>query len=203
MPIPIETVPPEIFKLISSYVAPIDYLKFKLVSKSFADWATCEFGWKNMTKDEVIQGQISLEAGLPRTRRLKSFICTHCGLVKASDRFSDSQGVKTNWKRICVSCGISNRIYTVGQLPKINGQEHIPCWNCRNAVPKYDKWEDVLASGKDALAEIIECGKCEGYINRYTTRDGRTLDSIHQLQALAFCKRCMKQMLRFKGRKCC
>ena len=197
----IQNVPSEIFKLILSYVAPVDYLKFKLVSKSFADWATSEFDWKNMTKDEVIQGQTSLEARLPRTRRLKSFICTHCGLVKDSDQFSDSQAIKTNFKRICVSCGISNRIYTVGVLPKIDGQEHIPCWNCRRAVPKYHKWKDALASGKDALLRIMEQGRSEGYVERYTTRDGRKFDCIQELQALAFCKPCMKQILLHKERK--
>ena len=195
MPTSIEDVPPEIFKAISSYITPVDYLKFKLVSKSFAHWATLEFKWKEMTKDEVIQGQTSLEAGLPRTRRLKSFICTHCGRVKASRKFSDAQAIKTNFKRICVSCGITNRIYTVGQMPKINGQERIPCWRCRKAVPKYDKWEDALASGKHTLMMIIEHHyRPEGYINRYTTKDGRTLDTSHQLRALAFCGGCLNRM---------
>ena len=200
MPTDIQNVPSDIFKIILSYVVPVDYLKFKLVSKSFAVWATSEFDWKNMTKDEVIQGQTSLEASLPRSRRLKSFICTHCGLVKASSQFSDSQAIKTKLKRICVSCGISDRIYTVGLLPKIDGRERIPCWNCRRAVPKYHKWKDALALGKEALMKIIEQSS-EGYIERYTTRDGRTFDCIQELRALAFCELCMKQMLLHKERK--
>lgn len=117
---------PEIFRIILSHIAPVDYLKVKLVSKEFSEWAAAEFKWKDMTKAEVIQGHTSLEAGLPRGRRLKHFICTHCGLVEPANKFSDSQAVKTNRKRVCISCGIIHRTYTERQLPKINGEERIP-----------------------------------------------------------------------------
>lgn len=146
MPASLEDVPPEVLKIILSHIDPIDYLKVKIVSKSFSDWADTVFKWEDMTKGEVIQGQTSLEAGLPRARRLKHFICTHCGLVKPTNKFSDNQAVKTNTKRICISCGISYNNYTKRLLPRINGEEHIPCWHCRTAVPKCDNWVRTFRS---------------------------------------------------------
>ena len=198
MPIPVQDVPADIFRLILSHVAPVDYLKVKLVSKSFSSWASTEFNWEHMTKDEVIKGHTSLEACLPRTRRLKDFICIHCGRVKSTNSFSDNQAVKTNHKRICISCGISQRIYTKGQLPKINGEEHIPCWHCLKAVPKYQDWEKKLALGKAALAKLLEGSRTEGARQRYITGDSRTLESSHELQALVFCEPCLKLMMRHK-----
>ena len=198
MPASIEDVPPEIFTVIVSYIAPVDYLKFKLVSKSFSNWASTAFKWEDMTKGEVIQGQTSLEAGLPRARRLNDFICTHCGLVKPTDRFSDNQAVKTNHKRICISCGIISNYYTKRQLPKVNGEEHIPCWHCKKAVPKYNNWEETLASGKDDLMNLLGGSRTEGLLQRYIAPDGRSLDWIHQLDVLAFCKPCLELMLHHK-----
>lgn len=177
--------PADVFRIILSYVAPVDYLKVKLASKSFSDWASAEFKWKDMTKEEVIQGQTSLEAGLPRTRRLKHFICTHCGLVKPTTNFSDNQAVKTNHRRICISCGISRKVYTKGQLPKINGEEYIPCWHCKKAVPKYDNWEATLASGKAALTKLLEGSRTEDHHReRYITGDGRVLLWPHETTSL-------------------
>ena len=199
MPTPMHDMPADVFRIILSYVAPVDYLKVKLASKSFSDWASAEFNWKDMTKEEVIQGQTSLEAGLPRTRRLKHFICTHCGLVKPTNMFSDNQAVKTNHRRICISCGISRKVYTKGQLPKINGEEYIPCWHCRKAVPKYDNWEVTLASGKAALTKLLEGSRTEDHHReRYITGDGRVLLWPHELQALAICKPCLGLMMRHK-----
>ena len=127
MPTSIKDLPGEVFDIILSDIAPIDYLKVKLVSKDFCKWADTVFKWEEMTKIEVIRGQTSLEACLPRGRRLKILTCTHCGLVKPSNLFSDNQAAKTNPKRICISCGISNKTYTKHLLPKINGESHIPC----------------------------------------------------------------------------
>ena len=180
------------------HIAPIDYLKVKLVSKRFSKWASTGFKWNEMTKAEVIQGQTSLEASLPRTRGLKDFICTHCGLVKPTKMFSDNQAAKTNHRRICISCGISNRVYTVGRMPKISGEERIPCWHCRQAVPKFDDWERYLRSGKAALTELMHNARTEGSPKMYTTYDGRTLESDQELQALAFCKPCLKRMRRYE-----
>ena len=56
MPTSVHDVPSEIFRVILSYISPIDYLKVKLVSKAFSRWASAEFDWANMTKGEVIQG---------------------------------------------------------------------------------------------------------------------------------------------------
>ena len=198
MPASIEDVPPEIFTVIVSSIAPVDYLKFKLVSKSFSNWASTAFKWEDMTKGEVIQGQTSLEAGLPRARRLNDFICTRCGLVKPTDRFSDNQAVKTNHKRICISCGIIFNNYTKRQLPKVNGEEHIPCWHCKKAVPKYNNWEETLASEKDDLMKLLGGSRTEGLLQRYIAPDGRSLDWIHQLDVLAFCKPCLELMLHHK-----
>ncbi|CAD6567017.1 MAG: hypothetical protein ASARMPRED_000465 [Alectoria sarmentosa] len=198
MPASLEEVPPELFKIILSHIPPVDYLKVKLVSKSFSSWASTEFKWRDMTKGEVVQGQTSLEASLPRARRLKHFICTHCGLVKSINKFSDNQAVKTNHKRICISCGISNKIYTKRQLPKINGDEHIPCWHCLKAVPKYDKWEEILESGKADLKKLLGGSKTEGRLQRYLTTDGRVLEWVYELPVLGFCKPCLELMMRHK-----
>ncbi len=195
---PIEGIPAEIFRIILSNIDPVDYLKVKLVSKDFSVWASTEFKWKGMTKTEITIGHTSLEAGLPRGRRLTHVICTHCGLVKPTNMFSDNQAVKKNPKRICISCGISDRIYTKGQMPKINGEECIPCWHCRKAVPKYNRWGETLASGKAALTKLLEGSKTEGHPERYFTADGRTLDWAHELQALAFCKPCLARMMHHK-----
>lgn len=119
-------IPPEVLRVILFYVAPEDYLKVKLVSKHFSEWASAEFKWKDMTKAELVQGHTSLEAGFPRGRRLQYFVCTHCGLVKPTKAYSDNQAVKKNPTRICVSCGIIRNRYTRRVLPKINGEEHIP-----------------------------------------------------------------------------
>lgn len=198
MPTSLKDFPPEIFEIILSHIPPVDYLKVKLVSKSFSDWASAVFKWGDMTKGEVVQGQTSLEASLPRTRRLKHFICTHCGLVKPTSGFSDHQAVKTNYKRICISCGIGYNRYTKRQLPKINGEKQIPCWHCRKAVPKYENWEEVLASGKADLTMVLEGYRTEGIRQRYIAGDGRTLDWAPELQLLAFCKPCLELMMRHK-----
>lgn len=198
MPTSIQDVPAEILAMILSHIDPVDYLKVKLLSKSFSDWASAKFKWKDMTKAELIQGQTNLEASLPRTRRLTHFICTHCGLVKRKQNFSDNQAVKTNRRRICISCGIGRKVYTKGQMPKINGEERIPCWHCRRAVPKYECWEDIIASGKVALAKVLEGSRARGLPKAYNTADGRTLEWSQELQALAFCKPCLGQMMRHK-----
>lgn len=198
MPASMKDVPPEILKIILSHIVPVDYLKVKLVSKSFSDWASVVFNWTDMTKGEVIQGQTSLEASLPRARRLTHLICTHCGLIKPTNNFSDNQAVKTNHKRICISCGITYNNYTKRQLPKIKGEEHIPCWHCRNAVPKYDNWEEVLASGKADLTKLLGGSRTEGRLQKYMTSDGRVLEWVHELQVLAFCKPCLELMVRHK-----
>ena len=179
-----------------SHIPPIDSLKVKLVCKCFNVWACPEFKSRDMTKGEVIQAQISLEVSLPRGRPLKQFICTHCGLVKPTDKFSDNQAVKTNYRRICISCGISHRTYTTGQMPKVNGVKCIPCWLCKNAVPEYENWRDVMALGKAALAKILDASWNEGLPQRYKTGDGRFLAWPYELQVLAFCKECLELMLR-------
>ena len=181
-----------------SHIDPVDYLKVKLVSKSFSQWASVVFKRKIMTKAEVIQGQTSLEASLPRSRRLKHLICTHCGLVKSTSSFSDNQAVKTNRTRICISCGISRGRYTRGQMPKVNGVEQIPCWHCRQAVPKYKEWERLLAAGKATLTKILKGSNTGGFLQCYAAGDGRFLAWPHELQVLAFCEQCLELMLRHK-----
>ena len=181
-----------------SHIPSVDCLKVKLVCKSFNGWACTEFESRDMTKGEVIQAQTSLEASLPRGRRLKHFICTHCGLVKPTDKFSDNQAVKTNYKRICISCGMNRGKYSTGQMPKVNGVKCIPCWLCKNAVPEYENWQDVMALGKAALTEILDGSGDEGLPQRYTTGDGRVLTWPYELQVLAFCKPCLELMLRRK-----
>ncbi len=198
MPASIKDVPPEVFEAILSSITPVDYLKVKLVSKSFSNWASAVFKWRDMTKSEVVQGQTTLEASLPRARRLQDLICTHCGLVKPTKRFSDNQAVKTNHKRICISCGVICNYYTKRKLPRINGEEHIPCWHCKRAVPKYNNWEEILTSGKAGLMEALGGSRTDGILLRYKNPDGRTLDWIYELQALAFCKPCLQQMMRFR-----
>ena len=108
-----------------------------------------------MTKEEVVQGHTSLKAGLPKAQRPKDFIYVHCGLVRPAKKFTYTQAVKTNHKRVCISGGTSRHIYTIGQLPKIEGEEHLPWWRCREAVPKYDSWEEIHASGKVAFGKSI------------------------------------------------
>ena len=181
-----------------SHIPPVDCLKVKLVCKSFNGWACTEFKSRDMTKGEVIQAQTSLEASLPRGRRLKHFICTHCGLVKPTDKFSDNQAVKTKYTRCCISCGINRKIYTTGQMPKVNGVKYIPCWRCKNAVPEYENWQDVMALGKAALMKILSASRKEGLPQRYKAGDGRFLVWPYELQALAFCKQCLELMLRHK-----
>ncbi|KAF6218515.1 hypothetical protein HO133_005864 [Letharia lupina] len=171
MPASIKDVPPEIFENILSHIRPVDYLKVKLVSKSFSDWASNVFKWEDMTMEEVVQGHTSVEASLPRGRPLNYCVCKHCGLVKPTNEFSDNQAVKTNHKRICISCGIGYNTYTKRQLPKINGEEHIPCWHCRKAVPKYDNWEEILVSGKAVLTKLLEETTPEGDPITYMTSD--------------------------------
>ena len=181
-----------------SHIPPVDSLKVKLVCKSLNAWACTEFNSRDMTKREVIEAQTSLEASLPRGRRLKHFICTHCGLVKPTDKFSDNQAVKTNYTRTCISCGINRRSYTTGKMPKVNGVKRIPCWLCKNAVPEYENWQDVMASGKAALTKILDASWNGGRPQRYKTGDGRFLEWPNELQVLAFCKQCLKLMLRHK-----
>ena len=126
----VQDLPGEVFKEILSIIDPIDYLKVTLVSKHFYTWACDVFKWEEMTKDEVIQGQISFEAclDLHRGQRLAFLICTHCGLVKTSNQFSDNQTVpKVKRTRFCISCGISERTYTKGKRPTVNGVSLIPC----------------------------------------------------------------------------
>ncbi|CAF9937033.1 hypothetical protein IMSHALPRED_010992 [Imshaugia aleurites] len=176
-------VPAEIFEHILSYIPPQDYLKVKLLSKDFSAYASHVFKWKEMTKGEVVQGQTNWEASLKRGRHLRVFICTHCGLVKPTNDFTDNQAVKTNHKRICISCGISNGTYTKGKMPTINGQEHIPCWRCRKAVPKYNKWEEILASGKAGLTKAMDGSRTNGHL---------------RLDALAFCQPCLGVMMPYK-----
>ena len=183
---------------ILSHIPPVDCLKVKLVCKSFNNWACTEFESREMTKCEIIQAQTSLEASLPRSRRLKHFICTHCGLVKPTDKFSDNQAVKTKSKRICISCGIIRRSYTTGQMPKVNGVKYIPCWVCKNAVPQYENWQDVMASGKAVLTKILEGFRNEGLPQIYKTGDGRFLEGSNELRVLAFCKQCLDLMLHHK-----
>lgn len=195
MPTSIQDVPPEILSMILSHIDPVDYLKVKLLSRTFFVWASVEFRWKDMTKAKLIQGQTNLEASLPRTRRLTHFICTHCGLVKDKHMFSDNQAVKTNPRRICISCGISRRVYTQGQMPKVDGVERIPCWHCRKAVRKYAGWEETIASGKVALAKVLEGSRARGSPKSYSTADGRRLGWSQELQALAFCQPCLGHMM--------
>ena len=178
-----------------SHIPPIDYLKVKLVCKSFNVWACMVYKSRVMTKGEVVQAQTSLEASLPRGRRLQHFVCTHCGLVKPTNKFSDNQAVKTNYKRICISCGINRQKYTTGQRPKVNGVKCIPCWLCKNAVPEYENWQVVMASGKAALMKILGPSR-KGLLQRYKTGDGRVLEWAYELQVLAFCKDCLELMLR-------
>lgn len=179
-------------------MVPVDYLKIKLVSKAFSDWASFQFKWADMTKAEVIQGHTSWEASVPRGRRLNHFICTHCGRVKPANTFTDNQAVKTNHKRICISCGIVQNYYTKRKLPKVDGEERIPCWHCRRAVPKYDRWEEILESGKASLAELLDGSMTEGLLQEYKTGDGRSLKWSQELQVLAFCKRCLGLMTHYK-----
>ncbi len=195
---PIKGVPADIFRIILSHIDPVDYLKVKLVSKDFSTWASAELNWKGMTKTEVITGHTNLEAGSPWGRRLTIFICTHCGLVKPKHKFSDNQAVKNNPKRICISCGISDRIYTRGQMPKVNGEECIPCWHCKKAIPKYNGWEETLVSGKAELTKILEGSRTGGHLARYATADGRTLDWSREIRSLAFCKPCLDRMMHHK-----
>lgn len=199
MPASIKDVPPEIFENILSHIRPVDYLKVKLVSKSFSDWASNVFKWEDMTMEEVVQGHTSVEASLPRGRPLNYCVCKHCGLVKPTNEFSDNQAVKTNHKRICISCGIGYNTYTKRQLPKINGEEHIPCWHCRKAVPKYDNWEEILVSGKAVLTKLLEETTPEGDPITYMTSDRRKLVSVHELPALALCKPCLRLMMRHRA----
>ena len=193
-----DDIPLEVFRLILSHIPPIDYLKVQLVSKDFYKLASTEFNWRSMTKSEIIQGQLSYEASLPRLRRLTSFVCTHCGLVKPGDQFSDSQAVKTKPQRICVSCCISSNIYNKGVMPNINGEERIPCWHCRKAVPKYQNWEQNMAKGKASLAKFLPDLRSEGRHQGYITADRRTLNWSHELHALAFCGPCLDLMLRHR-----
>ena len=172
-----------------SHIPPVDCLKVKLVCKSFNGWACAEFKSRDMTKAEIIQAQTSLEASLPRGRHLKYFICTHCGLVKPTNKFTDNQAVKTNYTRSCISCGINRRTYTTGRMPKVNGVTYIPCWLCKNAVPEYENWQDVMVLGKAALTKIL-------HASRYKTGDGRSLERPYEVQVLAFCQQCLELMLR-------
>ena len=178
-----------------SHIPPVDCLKVKLVCKSFNDWACIEFTSRDMTKGEIIQAQTSLEASFPRGRRLKHFICTHCGLVKPTDKFSDNQAVKTNYTRTCISCGIYRGKYTTGQMPKVNGLKCIPCWLCKNAVPEFEKWQAEMALGKADLTKIFDVSRREGLPQRYKTGDGRFLASPYELRVLAFCQQCLELML--------
>ena len=126
----IQQLPGEVFKIVLSDIDPIDYLKVKLVSKHFCKWACDAFKWEEMTKAEVIEGQTSFEAclSLQRGQRLAFLICTYCGRVKTSNQFSDNQtAAKTNPTRFCISCGISDMVYTKTKLPTVNGVSHIPC----------------------------------------------------------------------------
>ena len=189
-------VPVELFDDIMSYIAPVDYLKVKLLSKDFSARTSHVFKRKEMTKAEVVRGQTSWETSLPWGRRLRHCICTHCGLVKPADKFTDNQAVKTNHKRICISCGISKNMYTTGRQPKINGEAFIPCWRCRQAVPQYHQWEQSLESAKDHLAKVLDETRSDGFRPTYSTTDGRTtLGWSRDLWVLAFCRPCLAHMM--------
>lgn len=61
----------------------------------------------------------------------------------------------------------------------------------------YDNWEEIVASGKADFSKYMN-GSRTGNLKRYTARDGRTLDWVHELEVLAFCRPCLEVMKRYK-----
>ena len=70
-------------------------------------------------------------------------------------------------------------------------------WRCKQAVPKYDNWEEIVASGKADLAKFMD-GSRTGDLQRYNNADGRSLDWVFELEVLAFCRPCLEAMRPYK-----
>ena len=55
-----------------------------------------------------------------------------------------------------------------------------------------------MESGKLDLIKILQGSENNGRLERYMTGDGRSLDWVYELEVLAFCKPCLKLMMRHK-----
>ena len=179
---PLSTLPPEIVLHIMSYIPTESLLPVKLVSKIFHAYATiATLHNKTINRDlaQVCRCQTMVEASLPRGRPLNCCICTHCGRVKKTCAFTDTQSRKVNPKRICISCGILQKKYTEKRLPRVDGEYLIPCWECREAVPQFRCWRYILSIAR----------------HRFQLPPEPSPDAIYDMLYGAYCKECLEKKI--------
>ena len=157
---PFSLIPNELLLNILSVVNPTDHLSVKLVSKRFRDWAT-SIDTATLTLAEASKCHAAIEATFPRNRALVCCCCTRCGHVKDTDQFADPQATKKKANRACIACCIRRKKLSEKSLPRVGGEQRIPCYDCLQAMPLYDGWE--LKSAEARLLLRLDVGKiyCE------------------------------------------
>ena len=171
---PFSKIPSEILINILGSVNATDHLNVKLVSKSFHS-CSIKIDIRALTLAEAAKCHAAIEASLPRHRALVCCCCTHCGLVKDTDQFSDPQATKNKDSRTCIACGIRRLIYSNKRLPPVGGEKRIPCYDCLRPMPLYDGWEPRSAEAAILLrlgAGKIYCEQCLEFRLRFV-RNGQ------------------------------
>ena len=159
---PFNNVPNEILLYILSSVDAKDHLNIKLVSQIFNSCAI-DIDTTTLTLAEAVKCHTAIEASFPRRRALVCCCCTHCGLVKDTDQFSDPQATKTKVNRTCIACGIRRFKYSNSCLPSVDGENRIPCYDCLQPMSLYEGWRLKLAEATILLrlsTGTIYCERC-------------------------------------------
>lgn len=161
---PFDNVPEELLLSILSSVDATDHLSVKLVSKRFCHCAV-DIDTATLTLAEAAKCHAAIEAALPRNRALICCCCSHCGLVKDTDRFADPHATKAKAKRTCIACGIRRKKYSSECLPVLGREQRIPCYGCMRAMPLYDGWRLKSAEAKLLLrfeprSKEVYCEPC-------------------------------------------
>jgi len=183
---PFTTLPPEIPLNILAQVPSESHLAVKLVSKHFHTYAKAAFlhtegNDESITLTQCCRSHTGIEASLPRGRPLNCCICTHCGHVKDTHLFTDTQARKVNPKRICIACGITQKKYTEKLLPRVNDEYLIPCWGCKRAVPQFKYWRYLLSLAR----------------HQFRISASASASEIYSMQYGAYCMECLEERIGF------
>ncbi|KAL6719843.1 hypothetical protein ACLMJK_001764 [Lecanora helva] len=180
---PFNKVPPEILLNILSQIHHDSLLSVKLVSKVFFTYVTAashqRLEYNNREFSAWCRYHTEIEASLPRGRPLNCCICTHCGRVKDTHLFTDTQARKDNPKRICIACGIDAKKYTEKVLPRVHDEYLIPCWSCKRAVPQFKNWRYTLSLARHQFRIPPSASAAEMYSMMYG----------------AYCKPCLEEKI--------
>lgn len=153
---PFNNVPNDILLYILSSVDARDHLNVKLVSKIFNSCAV-DIDMTTLTLAEAAKCHAAIEASFPRNRALVCCCCTHCGLVKDTDQFSDPHATKKKANRTCVACRIRRSKYSNTFLPFVGGEHWIPRYDCLQPMSMYAGWR--LKSAEAAVLLRLSSGK--------------------------------------------